>query len=55
MYSDVSKIMTESHHEVQFYDHDSFLIEKLGRHIEEGLALGESVLLITTPPIGSPL
>ena len=50
MYSDVSKIMTESHHEVQFYDHDSFLIEKLGLHIEEGLAVGESVLLITTPP-----
>ena len=50
MYSDASKIMTESNHEVQFYDHDSFLIEKLGRHIEEGLALGESVLLLTTPP-----
>lgn len=50
MYSDVSKIMTESNHEVQFYDHDSFLIEILWRHIEEGLALGESVLLFTTFP-----
>lgn len=50
MYSDVTKIMTESHHEVQFYDQDSFLIEKLGGYIEEGLALGESVVLITTLP-----
>ncbi|WNM59938.1 response regulator [Candidatus Nitrospira allomarina] len=50
MYSHVSKIMTESQHEVQFYDQDSFLIEILGRHVEEGLALGESVLLLTTPP-----
>ncbi len=49
MYSTSPHIITENHHEVQFYDHDSFLIEKLGRHVEEGLALGESVLLITTP------
>lgn len=50
MYSLSPHIITENHHEVQFYDHDSFLIEKLGRHVEEGLALGESVLLLTTPP-----
>lgn len=49
MYSSVSNAMTECCHEVQFYDQDSYLIEKLGQYVEEGLALGESVLLLTTP------
>lgn len=49
MHFDVSGILTECNHEVQFYDHDSYLIERLGRYVEEGWALGESVLLFTTP------
>ena len=49
MHVNVPSVFTECNHEVQYYDHDSFLIERLGQYIEEGWALGESVLLITTP------
>ncbi len=39
---------TECQHEVQYYDHDSYLIERVGQYVEEGWDLGESALLILT-------
>lgn len=49
MYTNASTILQECGHAVQFYDQDSFLIEKLKSFIEEGLNKGESVLVLATP------
>jgi PAS domain S-box-containing protein len=50
MYSSTAKIIPqESSHAVQFYDQDTFLKEKLKCFIEEGLALGEAVVILATP------
>jgi PAS domain S-box-containing protein len=47
MYS-ISTDIQECGHAVQFYDQDKFIIEKLKRFIEDGLVLGESVVILAT-------